>query len=151
MLNGGKEPNDLVGCLTDAPPRSPAVCYACHVRWGSHCFGALQDIADPHHAFGRNDEHLAVADAPFGAGARHRANAIHRAFDKIVVDQDLQLDLRSRLVLYSWPRYMAVRPRCWPKPCASQTVIRVTPTFVRASRRASSLVGWMMAMMSFTR
>ena len=34
--------------------------------------------------------------------------------------------LRSRWLLYSWPRYISVWPRCRAKPCASQTVIRVT-------------------------
>jgi len=59
--------------------------------------------------------------------------------------------LRSRCVLYSIPRNIAVCPRCRANPWASQTVMRDMPAFSNAACTAASRVGCIMATTNFIR
>src|SRR5215469_16512098 len=66
-----------------------------------HRLGPPYPIVDSNRLLGGDDEDLAVADIPVRSGAGHVHDAVDRAVEEVVVDEDLQRDLaqQMRLVL----------------------------------------------------
>src|SRR5487761_1676373 len=70
---------------------------------GLNRFWPANAIADADRLVGGEHKYLAVADVPFRARAGHVHDAIDRPVEKVVVDQNLQLDLPQEVRLVFVP------------------------------------------------
>src|SRR5205823_4109139 len=72
-------------------------CLSEETTWKSNCFRPTLSRPDAQAILQRQDEDLAVADAPFRPGAARLHDRVHRRLDEVLVDRDLQLHLVQEL------------------------------------------------------